>query len=176
MATESTAGSISAALLPEYDHEMQITRKHLERVPDDKLNWSPHKKSMTMGGLASHLAESVSWGPMMLNADTLDFDSPEMKEYQPPKYESRAAILEQFDANVAQTREVLASKTDPEWMETWTMKKGDEVLASMPKVAVVRGFLMSHNVHHRGQLSVYLRLNDVPVPQTYGPSADETDF
>lgn len=165
-----------ASLLPEYDHEMQITRNHLDRVPDEKLSWGPHKKSMTLGGLASHLAESVAWGPMMLNADSMDFDSPEMKEYKPPNYESRAAILEAFDTNVKQTREAVASKNDDEWMAIWAMKKGEEVLMSMPKVAVIRGFLMSHNVHHRGQLSVYLRMCDVPVPQTYGPSADETDF
>lgn len=173
MATDA-AGTISGGLLPEYDHEMAITRKHLERVRDEKLGWGPHDKSMTMGKLASHLTESVSWGPMMLNSDSMDFDSPEMQEYTPPNYESRAEILEKFDANVSSTREVLASKSDAEWMETWTMKKGDEVLMSMPKVAVVRGFLMNHNVHHRGQLSVYLRMCDIPVPQTYGPSADET--
>jgi uncharacterized damage-inducible protein DinB len=176
MSAEQPAGRISASLIPEYDNEMSITRKHLERVPDEKLSWGPHDKSMTMGGLASHLAESVSWGPMMLNSDSMDFDSPEMQDYKPPNFENRAAILEAFDANVVSTREVLASKTDSEWMELWTMKKGDAVLASMPKVAVVRGFLMNHNVHHRGQLSVYLRMCDVPVPQTYGPSADETDF
>jgi len=169
-------GSISAALLPEYDQEMATTRKHLERVPDEKLSWGPHDKSMTMGHLAGHLAESVSWGPMMLNSDSMDFDSPEMQDYKPPAYESRAAILEAFDTNVALTREALASKNDEEWMAMWTMKKGEKVLSSMPKVAVVRAFLMSHNVHHRGQLSVYLRMCDVAVPQTYGPTADETDF
>jgi uncharacterized damage-inducible protein DinB len=168
------AGSISASLLPEYDNEMATTRRHLERVPDEKLSWRPHEKSMTMGGLASHLAESVSWGPMMLNSDSMDVDAPEMQDYTPPNYESRAKILEEFDTNVTNTREVLASKNDAEWMTTWTMKKGDEVLMSMPKVAVVRGFLMNHNVHHRGQLSVYLRMCDVPVPQTYGPTADES--
>ncbi len=176
MPADAAAASISASLLPEYDNEMQITRKHLERVPDDKLSWGPHDKSMTMGGLASHLAESVSWGPMMLNSDSMDFDSPEMQDYKPPNYESRDKILEAFDTNVTQTREVLASKDDGEWTAMWTMKKGEEVLMSMPKVAVVRGFLLNHNVHHRGQLSVYLRMCDVPVPQTYGPSADETDF
>ena len=176
MAADAAAGSISASLLPEYDNEMQTTRKHLERVPDEKLAWGPHDKSMTMGGLASHLAESISWGPMMLNSDSMDFDSPEMQDYKPPTYESRDQILEAFDSNVRQTREVLASKDDGEWMTMWTMKKGEEVLMSMPKVAVVRGFLLNHNVHHRGQLSVYLRMCDVPVPQTYGPSADETDF
>jgi uncharacterized damage-inducible protein DinB len=170
------AGSISASLLPEYDQEMTVTRKHLERVPDDKLGWGPHEKSMTMGKLASHLAESISWGPMMLTADSMDFDSPEMQEYTPPNYESRAKILEAFDESVVKTREVLASTSDGDWMSTWTMKKGEEVLMSMPKVAVVRGFMMSHNVHHRGQLSVYLRMCDVPVPQTYGPSADESDM
>lgn len=167
-------GSISGALIPEYDQEMAITRRHLERVPDEKLGWGPHERSMTMGRLAGHLAESVSWGPMMLNSDSMDFDSPEMKEYKPPEFESRSAILKAFDANVAATREALSSTSDSDWMATWTMKKGDEVLMSMPKIAVVRGFLMSHNVHHRGQLSVYLRMCDVPVPQTYGPTADES--
>ncbi len=170
------AGSISASLLPEYDQEMIGTRKHLERVPDDKLGWAPHEKSMTMGKLASHITESISWGPMMLNTDSMDFNSPEMQEYTPPNYGSQAEILEKFDANVAATREVLASKSDDEWMGMWTMKKGDEVLMSMPKVAVVRSFMLSHNIHHRGQLSVFLRMCDVPVPQTYGPSADETDM
>ncbi len=106
------AGSISASLLPEYDQEMTVTRKHLERVPDDKLGWGPHEKSMTMGKLASHLAESISWGPMMLTADSMDFDSPEMQEYTPPNYESRAKILEAFDESVVKTREVLASTSD----------------------------------------------------------------
>lgn len=170
------AGTISTALLPEYDQEMAVTRRHLERVPDDKLAWSPHEKSMTMGGLASHLVESVSWAPMILGADEMDFDSPEMKDYQPPNYESGAVILEKFDANVTQTREVIASQDDAGWMKTWTMKKGEQVLMSMPKIAVIRGFLLNHNVHHRGQLSVYLRMCDVPVPQTYGPSADESDM
>lgn len=129
-----------------------------------------------MGKLASHLAESISWGPMMLTTDSMDFESSEMQDYTPPNYESRAKILEAFDESVAKTREVVASTSDADWMSTWTMKKGEEVLMSMPKVAVVRGFMMSHNVHHRGQLSVYLRLCEVPVPQTYGPSADETDM
>lgn len=176
MSTEPTAGSITASILPEYDNEMANTRKHLGRVPDEKLGWSPHEKSMTMGHLASHIAEAVSWAPMMLKEDSLDFASPEMQEYTPPNYESRNAILEAFDANVAQAREVIASTADSEWMTTWTMKKGDEVLAAMPRIAVIRSFLLNHNVHHRGQLTVYLRLCDVPVPQTYGPSADETDF
>ena len=112
----------------------------------------------------------------MLTTDSMDFESSEMQDYTPPNYESRAKILEAFDESVAKTREVVASTSDADWMSTWTMKKGEEVLMSMPKVAVVRGFMMSHNVHHRGQLSVYLRLCEVPVPQTYGPSADETDM
>ena len=173
MAADAAAGAVSSALLPEYDQEMQTTRKHLERVPDDKWGWGPHEKSMTMGKLASHLAEAVSWTPMMLTSEEMDFDSPEMQDYKPADYGSSAELLKAFDENVSKTREALASTSDDDWLKMWTMKKGEQVLMSLPRGAVVRMFLMSHNVHHRGQLSVYLRMCDISVPQTYGPSADE---
>jgi uncharacterized damage-inducible protein DinB len=113
---------------------------------------------------------------MMLEGDGMDMNSPEMQEYTPPNYESNARLLEVFDDNVVKAREAMASTSDADWMATWTMTKGEEVMMAMPKIGVIRGFLLNHNVHHRGQLSVYLRLCDIPVPQTYGPSADETGF
>jgi uncharacterized damage-inducible protein DinB len=172
--TTAAPTSIKDALLAEYDHEMTLTRQHLERVPNDKLDWSPHEKSMTLGRLASHLAETPVWAPGIIEGNVLDFDSPESKEYKPPTFGSRKEILKTFDEGVAKAKEIIGSKSDADLLATWTMKKGDMVFAKMPKVAAVQAWLIKHVVHHRGQFSVYLRMCDVPVPMTYGPSADDT--
>lgn len=172
--TTAAPASIKDALLAEYGHEMAITRKHLEVVPEDKLDWAPHKKSMTLGRLASHLTETSEWVQGIVEANVLDFDSPEMQEYKPNTYDSRKAILKAFDDGVATAKKVIGSKSDAELMETWTMKKGDMVFAEMPKAAAVRAWMINHPIHHRGQFSVYLRLCDVPVPMTYGPTADDS--
>jgi len=161
---------INQAFLGEFDQEMAGTRKTLERVPEDKFDWAPHPKSMKMGQLAMHLAEMPGWTKETLEKDTVDIAG-----YSgPPPIKSRAELLALFDKNVASARAALVAATDDaNWMKTWSMKRGNETVFSMPKVAVIRAFVFSHNVHHRAQLGVYLRLNNVAVPSIYGPSADE---
>ncbi len=161
--------AIKDGLLAEYDHEMATTRKLLERVPDDKLTWKPHAKSMALGELATHLSNLPSWGTTILNDASFDLAS------GPPNltaHASRADILQHFDAATSKTRTAM-DKTDAEYMGAWTLKRAGREIFSMPRVAAFRSFVQSHMIHHRGQLSVYLRLNDVPVPAIYGPSADE---
>jgi uncharacterized damage-inducible protein DinB len=161
---------INQAFLGEFDHEMASTRKTLERVPEDKFDWAPHPKSMKMGQLAMHLAEMPGW-----TKETLEKDSIDISGYSgPPAIKSRKELLALFDKNVATARAALIAATDDaNWMKTWSMMKGGKAVFTMPKVAVMRSFVFNHNVHHRAQLGVYLRLNNVPVPAIYGPSADE---
>jgi uncharacterized damage-inducible protein DinB len=158
------------ALLPEFDHEMGTTRRLIERVPDDKLGWRPHEKSMSLGRLATHVVELPQWAQTIMRDGVFDMKP---GEYQPKTLGSRAELLAFFDEKVAAMRGVIAAATDAELMSTWTFKSGGHEVFSMPKAAVFRGFVMNHLIHHRGQLSVYLRLNDVPLPPIYGPSADE---
>ena len=160
------------ALLPEFDHEMTVTRKLLERVPDDKFEWKPHAKSMTLGALAQHVATLPMWGSMTLDLTELDLG----ENRQLPPIKSRAELLALFDDNVAKTRAALTGKGDGELMAPWALKRDGHTIFSMPRAGVWRGFVISHLIHHRGQLSVYLRMNDVPIPSMYGPSADEGAF
>ena len=160
------------ALLPEFDHEMTVTRKLLERVPDDKFEWKPHPKSMTLGQLAQHVATLPMWGSMTLNQVELDLGG--SQPLQPMT--SRAELLAFFDQNVAVTRAALVGRSDSEMMVPWALKRDGQTIFSMPRAGVWRGFVMSHLIHHRAQLSVYLRMNDVPIPSMYGPSADEGAF
>ena len=160
------------ALLPEFDHEMTVTRKLLERVPDGNLDWKPHPKSMTLGQLAQHVATLPMWGSMTLNLVELDLGG--SQPLQPMT--SQAELLTFFDQNVAVTRAALVGKSDSEMMVPWALKRDGQTIFSMPRAGVWRGFVMSHLIHHRAQLSVYLRMNDVPIPSMYGPSADEGAF
>ena len=157
------------ALLPEFDHEMTTTRKLLERVPDEKVDWKPHSRSWTLGQLAQHVATLPMWGTVTLNQTELDLSA----GGHIPVLRTRAQLLDAFDRHVAETRASLVGRTDAELMAPWTLKKDGQTVFSMPKAAVWRSFVLNHLVHHRGQLSVYLRLQDVPVPSIYGPSADE---
>lgn len=161
---------IAQSILPEFDREFAVLRTTLERVPEDKPEYKPHEKSMAMNQLAGHLAEIATWMGATLQADELDFAT---MDYKPFLMTSRKELLEFFDKNVKEAREVLASTSDETMMGMWTMRTGDTVHMTMAKVAVVRGFIMNHMIHHRAQLGMYLRLNDVPVPSMYGPSADE---
>ena len=161
--------ALKDGLLAEFDHEMGTTRKLLERLPDDKLGWKPHDRSMSMGGLATHLANLPNWGGNILNEPSFDLAG------APPNLEekrSRAEILQAFDDTIRRTRASL-DKSDPELLALWALKRGGQEMFSMPRISAFRSFVLYHTVHHRGQLSVYLRLNDVPVPAIYGPSADE---
>lgn len=157
-------------MLPEYDHEFAETRKALERVPEGKFDWKPHDKSFSLGRLASHLAEIPRWMGPTLEVELLDLDE---MGYEPFEASSRDELLAAFDEAVADARKILSEASGETMMENWSMKHGGEITMTMPKVAVVRSFIMSHNVHHRAQLGVYLRLLDVPVPGHYGPTADE---
>ena len=159
-------------LLPEFDHEMATTRRLLERVPDDRLSWTPHAKSFTLGQLAQHVATIPMWGTMTLTSNELDLAG----GFTNPPAESRAALVKLFDENAGKARSELTGKTDAELMAPWTLKRGADTIFSMPKASVWRSFVMNHLVHHRAQLSVYLRMQDVPLPAMYGPTADEQAF
>ena len=169
--------SISDGLLPHYDQEIGRTRRLLESVPEDKFAWSPHDKSMSLGELASHLAAVLAWAPTIIEQDEFDVAPPGSEgSYSPTTYETLTDILNAFDKNAGNAREMLAAKSDEEYMAPWSLKKGGEVLFTAPRVGVVQDMLIHHLIHHRGQMSVYLRMCDVPVPQTYGPTADFPDF
>jgi uncharacterized damage-inducible protein DinB len=158
-------------LLPEFDNEMKTTRRVLERVPEDKMGWKPHDKSMTLGRLAGHLAELPAFGTAILKTDELDFAA---GGFTPLDSRSRQEVLDVFDANVANTRAALEQANDDSaFGQPWVLRSGERTILNMPRGAVLRAMLFSHIIHHRAQLAVYLRLNDVPVPSIYGPSADE---
>ena len=167
---------IRDALLPEFDQEMKNTRRTLERVPEDKLTWKPHPKSGTMGWLAGHVANIPGWCKETINQDSLDLAPPGKPPMQQPAPKSRQELLELFDKNAKAGRAALSGAEDAHLMKPWSLLKGGTTLMTMPRVAVLRGFVMNHLIHHRAQLGVYLRLNDVPVPAVYGPSADEQPF
>ena len=161
--------ALKDTLLSEFDHEMGTTRRLLERLPDARLGWKPHDKSMTLGGLATHLSNLPNWGTTILNDTSYDVAA------GPPNLtaaNSRSEILQSFDTAVAKTRASL-DKTDAELGAQWKLTRGEQEMFSLPRAAAFRTFVLYHTVHHRGQLSVYLRLNDVPVPAIYGPTADE---
>jgi len=164
--------SISQALLPEFDHEMATTRRVLERVPEGNYDWKPHEKSMTIGRLAGHVAELPGWVPVTLEREKFDMAT-DGAQFTPLNASSRKALLEAFDKNVATARKAIAAASDEELMKNWSLIHQGKPVFTMPRAAVLRSFTMSHIIHHRGQLSVYLRLNNVPVPSIYGPSADE---
>jgi len=164
--------SFSDVLLPEFDEEMKNTRKLLERCPDGKFDYQPHPKSMTLGRLATHVAELPSWASMTLDVEVLEI-SPGWK---PAIAANRAELLEIFDKNVKDARAKIAAAGDEQWGKMWTLKFGGNTIMSMPKAAVMRSVVMNHMIHHRAQLGVFLRMNDVAIPGMYGPSADEARF
>lgn len=163
--------TISDSLLPEFDRELGLTRRILERVPDGQFGWQPHPKSMTMGRLAEHLAELPGWAKVSILDDGIEMTTARPADYQSPA--TRDAVLAMFDKNVKEARTALAGRTDAELLAPWTLRAQGKEVFTMPKAAVLRGFVMNHLVHHRGQMTVYLRMHDVPIPSIYGPSADE---
>ena len=168
--------AISDALLPEFDHEMANTRKTLERVPDGKSDWKPHVKSMALGALATHVGNIPTWANYSIEQDSLDLAPGGEPLPQTPVANSTAELLTTFDANVAKARAAIAAASDAELFKPWTLLTNGSQILTMPKVAVLRSFVMNHLIHHRAQLGVYLRLNDIAVPSIYGPSADENPF
>jgi uncharacterized damage-inducible protein DinB len=165
--------SYAESLLPEFDQEMASTRKVLERVPDDKLDWQPHPKSHTIGWNANHLANLPDWLVQTLTTPSLDIAPVGGEPYQLPKMASQAEILETFDRNVAAGRAAITAATDQDVSTMWTLERAGKPILTMPRSAVVRSLVLNHMIHHRAILCVYLRLNDIPVPGMYGPSGDE---
>lgn len=164
---------LSEILLPEFDEESAVTRKTLERIPADKLDWQPHPKSMTMRRLASHLGNIPMWGVMTIEKDSLDLAPQGGEPQDDPPGESVEQILANFDARTAAMRAAIAGASDEHLAKPWTLCIGGHQLFSLPRQAVLRRMVMNHAVHHRAQLGVYLRLNGVAVPGPYGPSADD---
>jgi uncharacterized damage-inducible protein DinB len=164
--------SLSQALLAEFDQEAAGTRKALERAPEAGATWKPHPKSWTLRQLANHLATIPSWATVTMRTDSLDIN-PEGGLPQQPVGETPAEILGLFDKYVAEARAAIAAASDADLMKPWSLLARGKVTMTLPRIAILRGFVFSHSIHHRGQLTVYLRMNDVPVPSLYGPSADE---
>lgn len=168
--------SISASLIAEMDQEMAGTRKTLERIPEDKFDFRPHPKSFPMINLATHIANMLNWGAVTIKQDSFDYAPPGSEPYQEKPAASVAELLEKFDKNLAEFREALSKATDEELMANWSLLGGGKTIFTMPRIACLRGMIFNHLIHHRAQLTVYLRMNDVPVPALYGPSADEGNF
>ena len=166
--------AIKDALLPEWDQEMSSTRKMLERVPNEKFAYQPHAKSMNLGRLASHLAEMPQWCVSTVSADSFDVSPPGGTEYKATTHATREELLAAFDQNAQAAREMLTGMDDGAYMSPWTFKNAGQVVFVLPKIGVVRSFILNHMIHHRGQLSVYLRMLDVALPSMYGPTADES--
>jgi uncharacterized damage-inducible protein DinB len=164
---------MNQALLPEFDHEMANSRKALERVPDGKFDWKPHQKSMSLGQLAAHIASIPSWAAMTMTTPELDVRPVNGPAMQQPQFKTRAELLSFFDKSVGEARTAITTASDETLMAPWSLLSAGKPIFKMPRIGVLRGMIMNHMIHHRGQLGVYLRLNDVPVPSLYGPSADE---
>lgn len=163
------------AILPDFEHEMETTRKTLERVPEDKVDWKPHNTSMAMGRLAGHIAEMVGFVGTTFQGDSMDFAAPAAGSTprQPTVMSSRKELLNLFDKNVADAKAAISKASDEDMKKVWTLSSGGKPIFSLPRAQVLRSMILHHIIHHRGQLSVYLRMNQVPVPSIYGPSGDE---
>ena len=157
--------------LNDLQHELETTRRVLERIPEDHLTWKPHPKSMTLGGLGQHIANLLYWMQTTLEQPEYDLASGPSVLGEP---ENREEILQRFETNAAAVRKAFDAVDDEALRETWVLRHGDNVIMKQPRVGVMRSACISHMIHHRGQLSVYLRLLDIPVPSIYGPSADES--
>jgi uncharacterized damage-inducible protein DinB len=165
--------TIAESMLPELDQEIATTRRLLERVPEDKADWKPHPKSMDLGYLALHIGTIPQWATATVGLSELDFSDPVSREtYTPAPFSTTADLLERFDKLAAEARATLASASDDDLSVPWTLRSGDEIYFTMPRIEALRTWVFNHMIHHRGQLSVYLRLLDVPLPSIYGPSAD----
>jgi uncharacterized damage-inducible protein DinB len=165
--------SYASLILPDFEPEMANTRKVLERVPEDKLDWQPHPTSHTIGWNANHLAEMPGWVRSTMSETVLDIAPVNGPRYQSPSLRQRQQILDLFDKNVAEAKEALAKANEADYDVGWSLVKAGQPMFTMPRRAVLRSFVVNHIVHHREVLCVYLRLNNIPVPGMYGPSGDE---
>ncbi len=165
--------AIAQALLPEFDHEMATTRKMLERFPEDKVDWKPHETCMTLGRLAGHVAEIPAWTIPTIAQDKLELDP---STFTPSVLNSRSETLKKFDETVKAARATIAGASDEALVKPWSLVVGGKTVMTLPKAAVLRSFVMSHMIHHRGQLAAFYRIAGVPVPSIYGPSKDEQVF
>jgi uncharacterized damage-inducible protein DinB len=165
--------SIADLLLPEFDNEMAVTRRVLARVPDDRGEWKPHPKSFPMGHLAQLVARLPGWTAMTMSRTELDLSPPSGPQFPGYSFEKTATLLAEFDKNQAEGRAAIARASDEDFQVPWTLKRAGAVLFTMSRYHILRSMVLNHLVHHRAQLGVYLRLVDVPVPQMYGPTADE---
>ena len=163
--------AIKDAFIGELKYESSLTKKMLERVPLDKKEWKPHEKSMTLGRLATHVAEISHWVSDIIHID--DFDFLKNFNFKPVTADSTEELLKIFQTNLDKAMADLSTRNDDDFSKNWTVRRGEQVMFSTPKKIAVRSWAINHMIHHRGQLSVYLRLLDVPVPGMYGPSADE---
>jgi len=163
---------ISERILAEWDQEWAHTRKLLALVPEAKTGWRPHAKSWTLGELSVHLSNIPVWTLGTMSATELDLAPPGGPAFASPKFESAAATLRTFDQNLAAARAAVAAASDEQWGVAWTLKKGGASIFTLPRSACIRFFILNHMIHHRGQLTVYLRMCDVPLPSVYGPTAD----
>ena len=163
--------AIADALLMEFENEAKTTQRVLDRVPEDKLTWKPHQKSFSLGQLALHVA--AAQGNIAMAAVPDNFEFPNMSQVEP---KSKKEVLDAFAKSLATSKETLKKMDDAKMMATWTASSHGKVILSMPRIAFIRAIMFNHLYHHRGQLSVYLRLLNVPVPSIYGPSADENPF
>jgi uncharacterized damage-inducible protein DinB len=164
---------ISETLVPEFDHEFDNTRKVLERCPEEKYGWKPHPKSFTMADLATHIANMPEWASMTVSQASFDYAPPGAPPYKQEPVKTRKELLEKFDAGIAKCRAAIVGASDEQLLAEWSLLGGGKPVFTMPRVAVLRSMILNHIIHHRGQMTVYLRLLDVPVPGAYGPSADE---
>lgn len=165
--------ALTDALLQEFDQEIASTRKTLERVPEDKFDWAPHEKSGKMIWLAGHLANIPQWATLTITEDSLDLAPAGQSLAVPPAPATTAELVAMFDKNAAAARSAIVDAADSDLEKPWSLLNNGTTVMTLPKTAVLRTFVMNHMIHHRAQLGVYLRLNDVPVPSIYGPSADE---
>jgi uncharacterized damage-inducible protein DinB len=165
---------ISETLTPQFDHEMGLTRRLLERVPAAHAAFKPHPKSSALGDLAMHIATIPHWAVATLTLPDLDFAAASAAPYHVPAFTGTPALLAHLAAGVAGSRAALVVASDADLLTPWTLRVGARTVLAMPRIAVLRGFILSHMIHHRGQLDVYLRMVGVPLPALYGPSADET--
>lgn len=168
--------SLSAHLTEQIEAEHDASRRVIERITDEMLGWKPHDKSWNALELATHVANLVSWGAMILTTEELDFASEEMQNWKPPTADDVAGVLAILDENVAAVKGILAGMSDDDLQKTWTMRMGEQVYSADSRLFAFTRWVLSHQSHHRGELMVYLRLNDVPVPGIFGPSADEQEM